>query len=240
MKYGYQDALALSGITEAHPGGFALTKKVMGMEKIRPGAIVLDAGCGMGLTSAYLAKMFKCKVFAVDAHPLMIEQATKKMKKERLSVKVVKGSIENLPFPDDSFDYIVAESSTIFTNIEKTLNEYYRVLKPSGVLIDSELCAETALTNYEEERIKDFYKLRKVPTEKEWISSLKKSRFTDIHIITSNTILNELKNAPLKFDDENHFESLDPAIEEILFEHSRLMMECAEQLGYRVFRGVKK
>lgn len=45
------------------------------------------------------------------------------------------GSLEELPFPQDFFDFIVAESTTGFTDIKKTIAEYFRVLKPGGILI---------------------------------------------------------------------------------------------------------
>ncbi|SEM55851.1 Methyltransferase domain-containing protein [Mesobacillus persicus] len=240
MRFGYQDALAYGGVTEAHPGGFSLTKRILKEEGIRPGATVLDAGCGMGLTSAYLASEFNCKVYAVDAHPLMLKHASARVKKEKLPVKVLKGNIENLPFPDDSFDYVVTESATIFTNISNTLAEYFRVLKPSGVLIATELCCEAPLQKDEEEKIKRFYKMGKIPTEKEWYSALAGLGFTNIDVLKSSSILQELQSYQVDFDKEAKTVRLDPAIEEILNEHSLLMMEYAEELGYRVFRCVKK
>lgn len=240
MKFGYQDALAYGGVTEAHPGGFSLTKRLLKAEGIRPGATILDAGCGMGLTSAYLASEFKCKVYAVDAHPLMIKHASARVKKAKLPVKVLKGNIENLPFPDDSFDYVVTESATIFTNIGRTLTEYFRVLKPSGVLIATELCCEAPLQEANEEKIKHFYNIGKIPTAQGWLSTLTKSGFRELRVLKSCSILQELENYQADFDQAENVTILDPAVEDILNEHSLLMMEFAEELGYRVFRGVKK
>ena len=139
MKYNYHDALAIGEIADAHPGGFALTKEIIDGERIRPGAMVLDAGCGLGQTAAYLAKKKKCQVYAVDLHPRMLQLTERRFMTEGLSGKIMKANLEQLPFPDDYFDFIMAESVTIFTNIEQTVKEYQRVLKPSGILITLEL-----------------------------------------------------------------------------------------------------
>lgn len=242
MAFGYHDALAYGGIEEAHPGGFSLTKKLLKNEKIKLGAKVLDAGCGMGLTSAYLAKVMKCKVYAIDLHPEMIKHAAKRFKKEQLSVEIIEGNIENLPFPEHSFDWVISESSTIFTNIPTTLKEYFRVLKPAGKLLSIEMTSEGTLQKGEEAKIKKFYNINIIPTEKEWVAAFRKSGFAKVDILKSNTILQELEEYHLNFDEQTDFpeeKRVDSAIEEILHEHSGLVMNYAEKLGYRVFKAVK-
>ena len=242
MRYGYQDALAFSGVADAHPGGFSLTKKLLKNERINPKSTVLDAGCGTGLTAAYLASKFKCKVFAVDVHPQMIKHASTRIKKEKLPVKVIKGNIENLPFPDDSFDYVIAESSTVFTDFSKTMKEYYRLLKPSGVLIDIEMIRDESLQKTEESSLKKFYNIKAFPSENEWVRAFQKAGFRNIEVPQTNSILEEIEeyNGELsELTDKNKEEKIDPAIDDILFEHSKIMMNFAEKLGYCVFRAIK-
>ncbi|MBL5792479.1 class I SAM-dependent methyltransferase [Bacillus sporothermodurans] len=77
MAYSYQDTLAYYGVGGAHPGGLSLTKQIFHNENITHTTKILDAGCGTGQTSAYLAEMYKCDVTALDIHPVMIEKAKK-------------------------------------------------------------------------------------------------------------------------------------------------------------------
>jgi malonyl-CoA O-methyltransferase len=52
------------------------------------------------------------------------------------SVSKASGSLTNLPFPDNSFDYIFAiESLEHAVNIQGALREFRRVLAPNGKLL---------------------------------------------------------------------------------------------------------
>lgn len=240
MSYGYQDALAFGGITEAHPGGFSLTKSILKKEKekIKHDSIVLDAGCGMGLTASFLVKEIGCNVIAVDIHPQMIEKATERFLNDKLPVKIQQANLEKLPFPDNYFDFILAESSIIFTDISKTIKEFHRVLKPSGTFIAIELTLEETLLDMDEKELKEFYGIDIIPTEQEWLDVFKRVGFNDVAILKKNTILDELENVDIDFNEQSNFllKELDPEVEDILLEHSRIMMEYAEELGYRVFK----
>lgn len=44
------------------------------------------------------------------------------------------GDAENIPFPDNTFDAVLSESVTAFTDKGKSLPEYFRVLKSGGYL----------------------------------------------------------------------------------------------------------
>lgn len=93
-----------------------------------------------------------------------------------MSIPVFQGSIEKLPFPDQSFDIVIAESVTAFTNISKTLNEYYRVLKPNGILIDLDMTAEGPLSNEEKDQICTVYGMDNILTENEWLQQMVRIR----------------------------------------------------------------
>ncbi|MBM4760864.1 class I SAM-dependent methyltransferase [Bacillus sp. B15-48] len=242
MNFNYHDALATGGISAAHPGGFNLTKKILDGEKLKKGSFVLDAGCGTGQTAAYLAKEKKCKVYALDLHPDMLEHTKSRFKEDNLPGKFIKGNIENLPFPDDSFDVVIAESTTIFTNINKTTNEYFRVLKKGGWLLNTELTSEGSLTEEEIAPIKSFYHIKHIPTEAEWVQLYEKAGFHDVEILKRNTILGEIEDFWTQSDDQSIVDmptNLDRRTEKVLADHSRLMMRFGEDLGYRAFKAMK-
>ncbi|PLS18461.1 class I SAM-dependent methyltransferase [Bacillus sp. M6-12] len=238
MSSAYQDALAFYEIEGAHPGGMALTKKLLRNEKISTHTRVLDAGCGTGQTSSYLAKAFSCIVYAVDNHPEMIRTANRKFLDEQLSVKVLKANIERLPFPEDSFDYVIAESSTIFTRIPKTLQEYFRVLKPGGVLLTVDLTAEQALSKKEKAEIKDFYQMGDIFTQQEWMNAFKIAGFQSVEMIKANSVFEELEEG--EYEEPASIKKSDPEMDEVMEAHQKLILSYGDKLGYRVFRAIKK
>jgi ubiquinone/menaquinone biosynthesis C-methylase UbiE len=170
MKPTYQDALAYYGVNGAHPGGLSLTKILLEQEHLTSATKLLDAGCGTGQTSAYIKKNYPCQVTCIDYHQTMVNRAMNRFQKEQLSIRLLQGSLEKLPFPDSSFDIILVESVLIFTNCKLSLNELKRVLKPNGVLLASEMTSERKLTPIEQNNMCSVYGIEKVLTEQEWIN----------------------------------------------------------------------
>lgn len=239
MNYSYQDqdAIAFYGIEGAHPGGFPLTQKIFHQEKIDSCTKILDAGCGTGQTSSYLAKTFFCQVYAIDQHPDMIKKAIKRFQQDHLRVNVYQGSVEKLPFLNDYFDFIVAESSTAFTDIPKSLKEYYRVLKPNGVLINIDMTVEPTLCKEEKRELMNFYSLKRILTEAGWIKVIKMSGFKKVEILESNLVIDEWKKTPHTGMSSTYDPS--PILEQIMYTHYKLILRFGDRLGYRVYRTSK-
>src|SRR3990167_10341261 len=96
---------------------------------------VLDAGCGQGVVSAYLAKKFGSKIFGITLVPFEVERAQERAKslgvQEKTEYQVMDYSATN--FPDNYFDAIyTTETLSHSPDIRKTLQEFFRVLKPGG------------------------------------------------------------------------------------------------------------
>lgn len=243
MKISYQDALAYYGIDGAHPGGMALTKAILQNEKLNNKIIILDAGCGTGETSLYLAKTFYCKVYSMDNHEEMVNRVTQKLLKSGFSSHVLKGSIENIPFSDNFFDYIIAESSTFFAEIPKVLSEYFRVLKHGGVLLTTDMTAEQKLSRKEKEELQKFYHIHDILNEKEWLSGFKKAGFKKCQIVKAATIFETLEQYDLDDNEMNEnkvkLENTNSEVDKVMETHLRLSVHYGEKLGFRVFRAEK-
>ena len=109
----------------------------------------LDIGCGPGLFSSILAKMGH-SVTAFDYSEEMLEQAKMNFKECSVSVEAVQGDAQNLPFEDNSFDYIV--SRNVMWGMEfpaRAYSEWLRVLCPGGRMMI--LDANHYLHYYDEE-----------------------------------------------------------------------------------------
>jgi ubiquinone/menaquinone biosynthesis C-methylase UbiE len=96
---------------------------------------ILDAGCGIGGTSIYLAERYpNIKFIGITITPGQKELAVK-FAKER-NVKNVNFMIKNYletGFPDNYFDGVFAlESASYARDKRKLVNEMYRVIKPGG------------------------------------------------------------------------------------------------------------
>jgi SAM-dependent methyltransferase len=236
-SFTYQDVLAYFGIGGAHPGGLALTKEIIRSLPISKSSNVLDVGCGTGQTSAYLGS--RCKVTALDLHPLMIKKARERFKKEKVSVNLIRGSAEQVPLRSNSFDFIIAESLTVFTNIEKTLQEYYRLLKQGGILVDLDMTATTSFTVTEIQDFKKVYGISRVPKKEEWVSDFKKAGFTSIEIMKEEIISSTLQNQPASTDQMPQFnpsEKINSKLFGILNDHQKLTENYSHRLKYTVFK----
>ncbi|MBO8157310.1 MAG: class I SAM-dependent methyltransferase [Bacillaceae bacterium] len=236
----YLDFLAEMGISSAHPGGFSLTRSILEREQIKPHHHVLDAGCGTGKTSEYLANHFQCHVSALDLHPIMLEKAKKRFDHEQLNIHLVQGNVENLPFDSGQFDWIIAESVTAFTNIPQTLHEYYRVLKPDGILIDLEMTGDTSLSEEDRRTIQTLYGISQVLTQDEWTQSFHDSGFNDLRIHKGETFLEESSQSLEKMELSGfHMETLKVELLEVWLDHIELMKKYNQVLDCRVYRAKK-
>lgn len=91
---------------------------------------ILDAGCGTGLLAQKMQTFGK--VIGVD-----ISREALKFTKQR-HVTAIQASVTDLPFPANSFDLVVSIDVLYHQSVENTqkaVDEFYRVLKPTGILI---------------------------------------------------------------------------------------------------------
>jgi ubiquinone/menaquinone biosynthesis C-methylase UbiE len=94
---------------------------------------ILEVGAGTGAMFSYYGE--GANVVALEPDDPFRAAAEEAAKNAHASIEVVGGSGESLPFPDASFDAVVA--STVLcsvTSMEQTLAEFKRVLKPGGRL----------------------------------------------------------------------------------------------------------
>ncbi|MGL1862842.1 MAG: class I SAM-dependent methyltransferase [Pseudodesulfovibrio sp.] len=97
-----------------------------------PGEKLLDAGCGIGVFSRYYARK-GFDLHAIDITPNAVAITQQSLDLFDLKGTVRQGSVEDMPFADNEFDYVVSNGVIHHTpNTEKAADEIYRVLKPGG------------------------------------------------------------------------------------------------------------
>jgi MPBQ/MSBQ methyltransferase len=100
-------------------------------------ARMLDVACGLGATTGYIAARFpSANVVGVNVSAKQLGTATRK----RPMCGFAQMDAVALAFPDASFDAVVCvEAAFHFDTRERFLREAYRVLKPAGCLVLSDV-----------------------------------------------------------------------------------------------------
>jgi len=103
---------------------------------LEPGQTVLDLGSGGGIDVLLSAKRVgpTGKAYGVDMTDEMLALARENQRKAgATNVEFLKGTIENIPLPDNSVDVIISNCViNLSSDKDAVLREAFRVLKPGG------------------------------------------------------------------------------------------------------------
>ena len=114
-----------------------LTVELCHLAQVTEGHSVLDAGCGFGGTIASLNERFRrLQLVGLNIDARQLERASQQVQPLHAnSIDFHQGDACDLPFPDESFDRVLAvECIFHFPSRETFFREAVRVLKPGGTL----------------------------------------------------------------------------------------------------------
>jgi len=110
-------------------------RKKMLCSLITPEMNILEVGCGPGYFTETLANT-NARISAIDISPEFIQLAKKNIIKDNVKFSIENGY--NLSFADNTFDQIIGSSILHHLDVPQALSEFYRILKPGGLIFFTE------------------------------------------------------------------------------------------------------
>jgi cyclopropane fatty-acyl-phospholipid synthase-like methyltransferase len=116
---------------------------------LRRGMRVLDLGCGRAISSIFIAREFKCYVWAVDRN-ISAHENLERIRAHKVEKRVVPVQCDarDLPFPKSFFDVIIAVDSYMYYGEEPDFLPYViQFLKPGGRIGVLDACFSREVTS---------------------------------------------------------------------------------------------
>lgn len=108
---------------------------VPGLQKDFAGKTILDVGCGQGNNLFFLASL-GLDIYGTEVSQEVCDTVENKLKSLGYKPSLSVGFNCELPFPDNTFDFLVSWNVIHYENTEedmrRAIKEYSRVLKPNG------------------------------------------------------------------------------------------------------------
>lgn len=145
LHYGYWD----DSTKNFHEALLNINKVLSSYAAISLKDSVLDAGCGIGGSSIWLAKNIGCTVTGISLSEKQVATANRLAQKEHVAqlASFIMKDFTATNFPSESFDVVWAIESVCHAADKQTfLVEAYRLLKPGGRLIMADFFKRDNLT----------------------------------------------------------------------------------------------
>lgn len=108
--------------------------RVVAAVAVKPGTAALDVACGTG-NAAIPAALCGARVTGLDLVPKLLETGRKKAAEADVEIEWVEGDAEELPFDDDSFDYVFSTFGHMFApRHRRVADEMARVCRSGGTI----------------------------------------------------------------------------------------------------------
>lgn len=105
-------------------------------------AVVLDAGCGIGLSFPLLARWLQPRqIIGTDIDQAALRIAARQPRPAQADLQLLHASAVDLPLPDNSVDVVYCHQLLHHVKAQDAvLKELLRVLRPGGILLSAESC----------------------------------------------------------------------------------------------------
>ncbi|HEX7365087.1 MAG TPA: arsenite methyltransferase [Dehalococcoidia bacterium] len=158
------------------------------LASLKEGDVVLDLGSGAGFDCFLAANMVgkNGKVIGVDMTPEMIEKARENTRKGGYkNVEFRLGEIETLPVPDNYVDAIISNCViNLSPEKDKVFRDAYRVLKPGGRLMVSDIVLLNELPDSIKKSVAAYIGCVAGASKKDdYLADIKAAGFKDVSVV---------------------------------------------------------
>lgn len=178
------------GVSVLHPGGLAATAELAERCSVSARMTILDAGCGAGSSSVFLARRFGCRVVGVDADPRLLVKAEEAARKARVLERVAfrQADLHELPFGDGTFDGAIAQAVLIFTDKPRALRQIVRTIRAGGFFGSIELTWRREPSEEIVRRVSETLCSVAANAERQegWERLLRGAGLTEVHAVTGD------------------------------------------------------
>lgn len=139
MEYFYE---LFEALPRCGPGDNESTRRAFNtIQKVLSQPYILDIGCGPGIQTIELAKLFKGTIIALDNHKPFLDTLMKKARDEDLLENIIPKNMSmlDMDFEENTFDLIWSEGALYFMGFQNGLRRCHHLLKRSGFLAVTEL-----------------------------------------------------------------------------------------------------
>ncbi len=173
------------GKTKLRPGGVDGTNWLLNHVDFDKKPVLLEVACNKGFNLINFAQQYDGEFYGIDKDEESVKVANEKLVELNLNNKmnIRYGDATNLPFEDNTFDVVLNEAMLTMLNHEnkeKAIKEYYRVLKPGGIL----LTHDVLLTKDDKEIIRGLQKVINIAATplvaEKWTGLFKDCGFKDV------------------------------------------------------------
>lgn len=163
------------------------------LASLKPGETVLDLGSGGGIDCFLAARRVgpEGRVIGVDMTEEMIRLARENAAKSGLkNVEFRLGEIEKLPLEDNSVDAAISNCViNLSTDKERVFREVYRVLKPGGRLMVSDIVIDGDLSQRVRESTAAYTGcIGGALPRQEYLAAMAKAGFSEVEIVAESSV----------------------------------------------------
>jgi SAM-dependent methyltransferase len=132
------DLVRLSRDVVFPPGGEELYRQIARLTDLNASNEVLDAACGRGVSTLYLARAFGVSGVGVDSDPVLVRQAQARSRDAGMegAFTFETAPLDDLPYRDGTFDVAIGEIGLAASaDPARAVSELARVTRPHGCVI---------------------------------------------------------------------------------------------------------
>lgn len=178
------DLVRLSAEPIFPPGGESLYRQIARLTEMKPGQVLLDAACGRGISTTFLASHAQVEAHGVDPDPALIEEAIQRSRAAGVNDRATfeAAPLDDLPYRDAIFDIAIGEVG-IGTVVDpaSAIRELARVTRPMGCVILVQLIWTGHIDDDRKETLVQHLGARPLLLM-EWKQHLRDAGVVDLHV----------------------------------------------------------